>query len=347
MNPPAKTVPSRPRLLLGGFVFITGFAAPALIPFINGSDLPAGWKTFLSGFLAIGIPEIFMLIAAGILGKEGFAYLKSKLWRMIAPPETVSRVRYRIGLLMFLVPIVFIWLQPYLEQAQPNLVTARTNLGLLSVSLLAVSLFVLGGEFWDKLRGLFLYRAVAIQPDDQVAVLRAAAATDAVPPISRLLLGGMFFGLSLFLPIFIPLLSYLPVNGAMRVVIAGLMVFGIPQFLMLLAVAVLGKPGFTYLKQRLGGLFRGLLADRVSQRRHRLGVVLLAAPFSVGLGWPYLTNLFGSLDRYVYHIAITGDVFLVAALLILGGGFWEKLVSLFRHRGRIEIMPAAADGEDE
>jgi hypothetical protein len=340
MNSPITTVPSRARLLVGGFVFVAGFAVPALIPLVTGSNLTATWKTFLSGFLAIGIPEIFMLFAAGILGKQGFAYLKSKLWRLIEPPETVGRLRYRIGLLMFLAPIVFIWLHPYLEQARPELADARFGLGLASTGLLTASLFVLGGEFWDKLRGLFLHHANVIPPVEPAASTPPAAPAETSPPMPRLLLGGLFIALSLLLPLFIPLLAYLPVSEEMRYVTGGLMVFGIPQALMLLAVSVLGEPGFVYLKQRFGGLLKTLLASEISQSRHRLGVFLLVGPVLIGLAWPYLSRVFDTLVTYKLEIAIAGDAILIAAVFILGGQFWEKLISLFRHRSRIVLTPA-------
>ena len=330
---------SRNRLLFGGIFFVAGFATPLLIPLVTISDLPTGWKTILSGFLALGIPEIFMLIAAGILGKQGLAYLKSRLWHLIAPPETVGLLRYRLGLLLLFVPILFIWLNPYLEQAQPWLNDKRLMLGLISNAMMALSLLVLGGEFWDKLRGLFLYNVRVVQPVDQMDPGQHKTVLGELElSRSRLLMGGLLFGLSLFLPVFIPLLKYVPISDESRLVIGGLMVFGIPQLLTVLAVTILGKPGFAYLKQRLGGSLRGLLATQVSQGRYRLGVLLFATPFLVGIAWPYLSIMFDALYRYKYEIAITGDLMLVVAVFVLGGEFWEKLIGLFRHQSRVASL---------
>ena len=340
MTSEIPTIPPRNRVLLGGMIFVIGFAAPVLIPVVAISNLPTVWKTFLSGFLALGIPEIFMLIAAGILGKQGFAYLKSKLWRMIQPPETVGLVRYRIGLLMLFVPILFIWLHPYLEQARPNLADQRMLFGLISDGLVIVSLFVLGGEFWDKLRGLFIYNAQVIQPSETLDTTTDKTESGAVvPPMARLLLGGSLFGLSLLLPVFIPLLAYLPVSDEVRLVLSGLMVFGIPQLFMLVTVSILGKPGFVYLKKKLARFFTGLLVRQVSQRRYRAGLFLFVIPVVVGFIWPYLNILFARLYIYKYEIAIAGDVMLITAVFALGGGFWEKLVSLFIHQSR--VVPAS------
>ncbi len=318
---------------------MAGFTAPLLIPLVIGSDLPSGWKTFLSGFLALGIPEILMIIAAGILGKKGFAYLKAKLWRFIEPAETVSLLRYRLGLLMFFVPVLFIWLHPYLEQAQPHIADKRVMMGMISVVLVSVSLFLLGGEFWNKLRGLFIYDMSVVQPSKLSNTKPVSAQSGALPPKSRLFIGGLFFSFSLILPVFIPLLSYVSLNEEVRLVIGGLMVFGIPQVLMLLTVTILGKPGFDYLKQRLGGLLSRLLAAQVSQARYRLGLILLLIPLIVGITWPYLTFVFNVLHLYTYEIAIAGDVILILAVFILGGEFWEKLMSLFRYHSRVAVLP--------
>ena len=55
----------------------------------------------------------------------------------------------------------------------------------------------------------------------------------------------------------------------------------------------------------------------------------------IGFSWPYLTTVLDTLYIYKYEIAIAGDVMLILAVFILGGGFWDKLVSLFRHRSRV------------
>ena len=87
---------NKARLVVGTIVFITGFLAPLLIPLVTKSDLSVAWKTTLSGLLMAGIPELFMIITIGILGKEGYQYLKSKVMVFLkkhGPPQKVSRSR--------------------------------------------------------------------------------------------------------------------------------------------------------------------------------------------------------------------------------------------------------------
>ena len=115
----AAAPPPRGRLILGGAIFMVGLLCPLLIPLVAASNLPAGWKATLSGVLLLGIPELFMLTAAGVLGQSGFHYLKSRLFAFFGRhvrPQVVSRRRYRVGLVLFLPPILWGWLTPYVSQ---------------------------------------------------------------------------------------------------------------------------------------------------------------------------------------------------------------------------------------
>lgn len=153
------------RLVQGLLVFaICWGLVIALIPVVGGMNLPLA----LTGILVFVLPKLILLIAVAIMGKPGFAFLKSLIkgqLRRLAPPATVSPLRYRIGLMMFVGVIVLSWIGPYigpeltpLRQAHPRLVAALGDL------LLVVSLFVLGGDFWDKLRALFIREARAVFP---------------------------------------------------------------------------------------------------------------------------------------------------------------------------------------
>ena len=154
-DPDYIKAPSKKRLISGGTVFISGFLAPLFIPVVTGSNLSTEWKTILSGMLAVGIPEIFMLIAIAILGKQGFDYLKSHLWKAIRPADKVSTTRYRIGLILFFTPLLLGWLHPYLEMWIPDLTAYQLKLAIAGDIVFAFSLFVLGGGFWLKLKSLF------------------------------------------------------------------------------------------------------------------------------------------------------------------------------------------------
>ncbi|MEJ2594904.1 MAG: hypothetical protein P8100_07205 [bacterium] len=150
------------RLILGGIVFGTGFFSPLLIPLVIASSLSEGIKALLSGLLALGIPELFMIIAAAILGKPGFSYLKQKIygWFMkFSPPDMVSLTRYRMGLLFFSLPLLSGFFIPYLLNIVPFLKENLLYFLIAGDIMLLFSLLILGGDFWDKLRSLYIHKS--------------------------------------------------------------------------------------------------------------------------------------------------------------------------------------------
>jgi hypothetical protein len=156
---PIRNIP-RGRLYLGGFIFIIGFMAPLFIPLVTKSDLSTAWKTTLSGLLMAGIPELFMIITVSILGKDGYQYLKGKVFAFLkkhGPPQHVSRARYKIGLVFFSIPLLLALLFPYLSHHFASLEKIETVINIGGDVMFFTSFFVLGGEFWDKIRSLFTY----------------------------------------------------------------------------------------------------------------------------------------------------------------------------------------------
>jgi len=155
------------RFRVGVTIFVAGFAAPLAIPLVTSSDLPTAWKTAIAGALAVGVPEIAMVVAAAVMGREGFAELKRRFGRFLkkfGPPEQVGRTRYRMGLVMFTLPLLLAWLGPYLGHHVPGYGGHRLLWAIGGDLVFVASFFVLGGEFWDKLRALFVHGARAVFP---------------------------------------------------------------------------------------------------------------------------------------------------------------------------------------
>ena len=165
-TPNDESAPPRDRLILGGAIFVAGLICPIFVPLVAITDLPGGWKTAISGLLMLGIPEVFMLASVAILGKPGFEYLKARLlglFRRYALPTTVGPNRYRVGLGLLLVTLVAGWITPYLESI-PGIDIDWLAVAVVGDLVLVAAFFVLGGEFWDKFRALFIHRATARFP---------------------------------------------------------------------------------------------------------------------------------------------------------------------------------------
>jgi hypothetical protein len=159
---------SSSRFRLGVALFVTGWLCPLMIPVVAASDLPTDWKTALSGGLLIGVPEVFSLASIAILGRDGFNELKNRAFAAFkrhALPQAVSRRRYGVGLVLFVFPAIIGYAIAYAPQLLPVGPEHHVTMQLAADGMFIVSLFVLGGEFWDKIRALFVQGATVRFPD--------------------------------------------------------------------------------------------------------------------------------------------------------------------------------------
>jgi hypothetical protein len=163
-NQQTETVEFDWKLKLGLAMFIVSMLIPLLgIPIITGLSLSTTLTTTISGAMLMA-GEVLGVSSIAVMGKPGFAYIKARVAGIIkqyGPPQTVSRKRYSIGLFMFLLPILFGWTMPYAAEYIPGLSEHLLIYALTGDIILIISLFVLGGDFWDKLSSLFIYDAKA------------------------------------------------------------------------------------------------------------------------------------------------------------------------------------------
>ena len=149
------------RFKLGLGVIALMIVVWLLIPLAAALGASSGTIAAITGGILIG-NKVLLLLAVAIMGKAGFRDLKRTTFGHIArftPTSTVGPLRYRIGLVMFCVPIVSAIIDPYLHAIWPGLQSNSWQLELAGDAMLVASFFVLGGNFWDKLRALFLRTA--------------------------------------------------------------------------------------------------------------------------------------------------------------------------------------------
>ena len=160
------------RLKLGVTLFALSILLPVIgVPLVAAMGLSTTTVATVSGLLLAGA-EVLGIVAVAVMGKPGYAYIKNRVFgflRQYGPPAEVSRTRYRIGLVMFAVPILFGWVAPYAADLIPGYAPNAITYGIAGDLLLLASLFVLGGDFWDKLRSLFVHKAYVVMPGSEVA----------------------------------------------------------------------------------------------------------------------------------------------------------------------------------
>ena len=155
------------RLKLGVALFGLSIALPVLgVPLVAATGLSTTAVATASGVLLVGA-EVLGIVAVAVMGKSGYAYIKNRVFgffKQYGPPAEVGRTRYTIGLVMFAVPIVFGWLTQYAAYLIPGYLGNEFTYAIIGDLLLLVSLFVLGGDFWDKVRALFIHGAKVVFP---------------------------------------------------------------------------------------------------------------------------------------------------------------------------------------
>jgi hypothetical protein len=155
------------RMGVAMVLIVLSLTSALLVPVVASLDLPAETKATISGLLVLGIPQVLMFLAVALVGKPGFQFLKARILGAVmklGPPRTVGPTRYRIGLVLFVLPLLLAFVSPYASELAPELGTPGLVVGAVGDLTLLVSLFVLGGDFWDKLRSLFVYEARARFP---------------------------------------------------------------------------------------------------------------------------------------------------------------------------------------
>jgi hypothetical protein len=155
------------RLKFGIALFGVSIGLPVLvIPTLAAMGLSAGTIATVSGALIVG-SEVLGVVAVAVMGKAGYAFINNRVFgflKQYGAPAEVGRTRHSIGLVMFAMPLFFGWFAPYVVDWVPGYRGNELTYAIFGDVLLLVSLFVLGGDFWDKLRGLFVHGAKVVFP---------------------------------------------------------------------------------------------------------------------------------------------------------------------------------------
>ncbi|MET0775799.1 MAG: transporter suffix domain-containing protein [Pseudomonas mandelii] len=140
-----------------------------MVPIAAALDIPGSRIAALTGVLFIS-NKVLLIVVIAVMGKSGFQQLKSKLFGYVsglAPSmdTEVGPIRHRIGIVMFCLPLISAFLEPYIDTFWPGLRPNLWQLQVLGDAMLIGSFFVLGGNFWEKVRALFIRTAKVVNPE--------------------------------------------------------------------------------------------------------------------------------------------------------------------------------------
>jgi hypothetical protein len=330
------SIPPGWRSRTGLFLLILALVSPLLALLVLTTDLPREMKLAIAGMLLFGLPMALMLIVVALLGQPAFLFLRSRIAKKSLPLAPVSVLRYRIGLVLLALPVLVSWITPLVAVHVPGIGARRVLIGAAADGVLLLSLFVLGGEFWAKVRALFDYHA-RVAPDITVAG-GVASIPEKVRVGRRFYLGSAVFIGAEAAWLLVPIASVVGWSTSQIASLSG-GVFVVSKVGLITAIAIMGKAGFNHLKRLLFGLLRKLgPPQQVSHRRYRLGLILFMVPVAMAWVEPYTDAIVGpgSVHRFLQDLPL--ELFLLVALFLLGGEFWDKVRALFRHGAKVEIV---------
>ncbi len=157
------------RFYIGLILFILSFFMLPTGLFLQQYVSNHFWRAFVLGIFWASAPAMKISCVA-ILGKSSYLWIKYKFWHIfvkVTRPHEVSRTRYMIGLIMFCLPVILNYIMSFAPQIIARTYHMHLIVNICLDALFISSVFVLGGDFWDKLRALFVYKAkVQFDPNE-------------------------------------------------------------------------------------------------------------------------------------------------------------------------------------
>jgi hypothetical protein len=154
------------RFIVGVILLVIGLVMPLGVYPVTQTAWPTAVKSAVGGIFLFGF-EIMAIPAVAILGKENFDRIVAtvKGWAgSLKPSGEVGKVRHAIGLTLFILPIVPTYVMAYVPKWLPDDSPERLWVNVCADAFFFASLFILGGDFWDKIRSLFVREARAVFP---------------------------------------------------------------------------------------------------------------------------------------------------------------------------------------
>lgn len=151
------------RFKLGIAIICLMLGSWLMVPIAAALDVPGSKIAALTGVLFIS-NKILLILVIAVMGKAGFQQLKRSLFGYVSglvpsSESDISPIRHRIGIVMFCVPLISSFLEPYVDTFWPGLRPNFWQAQVLGDVMLVGSFFVLGGNFWEKVHALFVRTA--------------------------------------------------------------------------------------------------------------------------------------------------------------------------------------------
>ena len=141
---------------IGMALILTGIVSPLLSFIVPLLGLSTAAASAAVAFLMIGLPEIFLVSGGVLAGKEALLTVKYRLFK------PAGKIRYLMGLILFVCTILINWVVVYLTLTDVVLMEQKSLLiiiGTLDIVNVA-SILMMGVEFFAKFKRIFVFEGV-------------------------------------------------------------------------------------------------------------------------------------------------------------------------------------------
>lgn len=146
-----------------GMVFLAlSIAFPLLGFLVPLFNFPPAISALIIGAFVVGGPEVMMILAVAFLGKNMVHFFKEKFFRFFKNrkfKESVSKFRYYFGLTIMILSGAPLYFSVYFTDLVSEDKSVRYIILLGADVLFVISFFIIGSDFWEKFKRLFIWES--------------------------------------------------------------------------------------------------------------------------------------------------------------------------------------------
>ncbi|MCK4934074.1 MAG: hypothetical protein KAR79_00645 [Simkaniaceae bacterium] len=149
------------RLYLGMMFLILAFILPIFGFLVPLFDFPTAVTATLIGLFTLGGPELMMILAVICLGKRAIIHFKKRICKIFKRKmviKGVSKFRHYFGLILLFGSGIPLYLNAYFIHLMPEDKLDRYYILLSADVVFILSFFILGKDFWEKFKNLFVWK---------------------------------------------------------------------------------------------------------------------------------------------------------------------------------------------
>lgn len=163
------------RRILGIILFAVSLALPLIalvvVPILG---FPREVNAALFGLSVVGGPDVLLIAAVAVLGKDGVADLMGRLGtfgKRVFRWDSVTKTRYLVGLVVLAVAVLAPLIPLFFWESSVQTIDGGPGwgfyLGVASVFVFIAAVLSMGAPLWARIEAIVTWEAKIVLPDDE------------------------------------------------------------------------------------------------------------------------------------------------------------------------------------